>query len=78
MYMNLRVHQGLLLADSSFLETLRSQSMLENTSDRKTGWPSQRDQTKMSFIDYIHSLTFRPIVRMPFTDALDALKQLPL
>jgi len=29
MYMNPRVHQGLLLADSSSLETLKSQDMLE-------------------------------------------------
>jgi len=32
----------------------------------------------MCFVDYIHSLIFRHIVGMPFTDALDALKLLPL
>jgi hypothetical protein len=37
MYMNLRAHRGLLPADSSFLETLRSQDMLQNFVRSKQG-----------------------------------------
>jgi hypothetical protein len=75
MYMTLLVHRGLLLADSSFLEMLGSQDMLRKMSDRKKGQPSQRVQTKVSCIHYRYGLTFRPIVGMLFTDALDVVKQ---
>jgi len=50
--MNLRVRLALPLADSSFLEMLKSRDMLRNMSDPIKGQLSQRVQTKINCIHY--------------------------